>query len=68
MQTTKVNEAYAEVVMAREEIRILTQALNEILNGMGLPEFDDRMGASRSEVATLLGRLDDLYVDMKRIQ
>lgn len=44
----------ATVELSSEELRILNNALNEVLNGIAVPEFNTRMGASRAEVAALL--------------
>jgi hypothetical protein len=47
----------ATLELSSDELRILNNALNEVLNGIVVPEFDTRMGASRAEVGTLLGLL-----------
>jgi len=40
--------------VSRTELLILHQALNEVVNGIELPEFSTRMGAEVSEVESLM--------------
>jgi hypothetical protein len=39
------------------EAWVITQALNEVCNGISIPEFSTRMGASREAVVEMLDRL-----------
>jgi hypothetical protein len=43
--------------LSQDEVRILHQALNEICNGLDIPEFHPRMGVHKSEVLDLMERL-----------
>lgn len=43
-----------QVEFGREEILMVNAALNEVCNGISLPEFETRIGATRTRVATLL--------------
>jgi hypothetical protein len=51
------------VPLRAEELRILTNALNEVLNGISDRTLPSRMGASREEVETLRVRLRDRPVE-----
>ncbi len=48
------------IAFSRSEAKILHQALNEVCNGLSLPEFETRMGANRDEVENLLSRLTEI--------
>jgi hypothetical protein len=47
-----------KIVLSDQELRTLRQALNEVLNGIDIFEFETRMGATRAEVDALLDRLE----------
>lgn len=51
LETTKER---ATVELSAEDIRLMGNALNEVCNGIDLPEFETRMGFSRAEVANAL--------------
>jgi hypothetical protein len=48
------------IAFTRSEAQIIHQALNEVCNGLSLPEFETRMGANREEVQNLLVRLTEV--------
>jgi hypothetical protein len=39
------------------EVLTISNALNEVCNGMSVPEFETRMGVSRAEVQSLLAQV-----------
>ena len=50
--------------LSREDLRVLHQALNEVLHGpeaIERWEFDTRMGTTREEALALLHRVEDIY-------
>jgi hypothetical protein len=47
-----------------DDLRVLRQALNEILNGIEAFEFETRIGASRLEVDELLDKLEAIHREM----
>ncbi len=57
MKVEEVEKKKVTLSLSREELLILHQALNEVLNGLDVPELSTRMGAEREEVATLMQRL-----------
>lgn len=44
------------VEFTKDELGVVSNALNEVCHGIDLPEFSTRMGAERSEVVKLLHR------------
>jgi hypothetical protein len=52
---SKEKEAFI-LKLSRSELLILHNALNEVVNGIEVPEFSTRMGAEVSEVESLLGQ------------
>lgn len=63
MKILNVSEQHLEISIDQEELLILNSALNEIVNGLALFEFETRIGASRNRAAKLLeeiGRACDL--------
>ena len=55
----------SQLRISRDELRIMKAALNEICNGIEVPEFDTRIGADRYEVAGLLKEVGQLLEKMK---
>ena len=47
----------ASVEVSMQELLILNNALNEVCNGIDVPEFETRMGVSLQEVDQLLGSI-----------
>lgn len=43
--------------LSREQLRVLHQALNEVLHGISDAELSTRMGAEREEIAALMDRI-----------
>ena len=54
MELLSVNDESATVRMNLDEVRIISNALNEICNGIDIKEFSTRVGAELSEVEELL--------------
>lgn len=44
----------AKVELTGEELLIITNALNEVCNGLEMPDFSTRIGADRAEALELL--------------
>lgn len=49
------------VVLDRDDVRILSQCVNEATNALGLPDFSARTGASVGDARRLLAELLDAY-------
>jgi hypothetical protein len=54
MRDIEVRRDGASVHLTANELHILSNALNEILNGIAVSEFETRLGATRVDVSTLL--------------
>jgi hypothetical protein len=50
--------------LTSNDVRVLRQALNEVLNGIEVFEFETRIGASRQEVDELLDKLEVIHREM----
>lgn len=57
MQNT--NKEAVKLSLSRDELLVLHQALNEVLNGLDIPELPTRMGAEHEEIAVLMERLGE---------
>lgn len=53
-------ETTADVQLTHDEVRVLSNSLNEVLNGISDPEYSTRVGASRNEARDLLRQLREL--------
>ena len=51
-----------QIALSREELILINNALNEVCNGVDIPdwEFQTRLGRSREEVRDLLAKIADL--------
>ena len=66
--TAETKSASATIVMSPEELATVTNALNEVCNGLDLPEFSTRLGVSREEAVELLHQftiVSDQSADLK---
>lgn len=45
------------VGLSKKELDVLANALNEVCNGIDIPEFDSRIGVSLEEVKNILAEL-----------
>jgi len=51
--------------LTRQELGIISNALNEVCHGLDLWEFATRMGAEEAEVLKLLHRASEAYQEME---
>jgi hypothetical protein len=57
----------ATLILTVEEVRILARAIDETLRGLAERELGSRMGASKSEVESVMNSLQVLLGQMKRM-
>ncbi|NMP25447.1 hypothetical protein GW590_00905 [Rahnella sp. SAP-1] len=57
MDAVSVDEKKTELSIDNNELLILYSALNEVCNGISVPEFETRIGASKEAAFTLLNDL-----------
>jgi hypothetical protein len=57
MDAVSVDEKKTELSLDNNELLILYSALNEVCNGISVPEFETRIGASKEAAFTLLNDL-----------
>lgn len=56
METIYVNSEKAQMEMSLDDLRLLCNALNEVCNGIDVPEFETRLGATpKYAEAVMLG-------------
>ena len=60
MRLIKVDRGGAEVELTESELGIFNNALNEVCNGIDVPEFATRIGAEVAEVRLLLKDVNDI--------
>ena len=65
MKILKTGRERATVDLASHEVIILNNALNEVTNGIEIPEFSTRMGADISEAKALLRQIADVIKAME---
>ena len=51
--------------LSEGEVYILKNALNEVCNGIDVPEFQTRMGVERDEVEALLGQMSSFLRNLR---
>lgn len=51
----------SEAVLSKDEIHMIYNALNEVCNGIEVPEFEVRMGYPESQYNALLRKIGDLF-------
>jgi hypothetical protein len=61
MQAKEVNEHGAWVFFTPDDLLTISNALNEVCNGLDLPEFATRMAVEREEALSLLRNVTELY-------
>jgi len=59
LSTPKLNEHVVQ--LTNDELLIINNALNEVPNGLSIPEFATRVGASESEVGSLLRQVNTIF-------
>jgi hypothetical protein len=55
----------ARVELTGAEVILINNALNEVCNGIDIPEFSTRLGATIEEARALLQQMHDLYTTMQ---
>jgi hypothetical protein len=65
MRVDQITSEGAIILVTKEELVTLSNALNEVCNGLDLPEFATRIGTSREEAESLLSTLSELYDRMR---
>ena len=61
MELKEVRDNGAWVLLTAEDLLIICNALNEVCNGLDVPEFATRMGVQREEVLLLLKTANAVY-------
>ncbi|MEG5560780.1 hypothetical protein [Enterobacter roggenkampii] len=54
----------AQLTIDENELLILNSVLNEICNGISVPEFETRIGASKEDVCALLNDIGHILANM----
>jgi hypothetical protein len=68
MEIVDTNIERSQISVSREEVLIMNAALNEICNGITLPEFETRIGSDRKRVTALLKEIGALIDAMDSMQ
>lgn len=62
MELKRIDESGgAFVVVSHDELLTISNALNEVCNGLEIPEFATRIGVMREEALQLLGKVCAVY-------
>ncbi|AXF61876.1 hypothetical protein DVA43_21205 [Leclercia sp. W6] len=64
MDVISVAGKQAQLTIDGNELLILNSALNEICNGISVPEFETRIGASKEDVCALLNDVSHILDKM----
>lgn len=64
MKLKEVNANEACVLMNPDDLLIICNALNEVCNGLDVPEFATRMGVEREEALRLLKIANTIYAQL----
>lgn len=65
MKHKRIASDEVDLRLTREELGIITNALNEVCHGLELWEFATRMGAEKAEVLKVLHRASEAYQEME---
>jgi hypothetical protein len=65
VEVLEVGRDQVRLSLAAGELLLLNNALNEVLNGIDVPEFDTRLGSSRENAQKLLAALTALLDKME---
>jgi hypothetical protein len=57
MQVRQSDESHVVLDLSRNELILLNNALNEVCNGLDLPDFSTRLGAQRGELEALFRQI-----------
>ena len=63
MKLCEVTDEGAQIAFTDNELVILQNALNEVCNGIDIPEFATRLGANRDEALRLLNEIHSTTKD-----
>jgi hypothetical protein len=66
MEMRKVEGGKALVLLDTDDLLILSNALNEVCNGIEVPEFATRMGVSLEEALTMQRAVNAIYERLTR--
>ena len=61
MELKEIHTRGATVLLTTDELLTISNALNEVCNGIDLPEFATRMGVERAIAECLLKHVSALY-------
>ncbi|HAF2412789.1 TPA: hypothetical protein G8N70_003121 [Salmonella enterica] len=64
MDVMSVTGKQVQLTIDENELLILNSALNEICNGISVPEFETRIGASKEDVCALLNDIGHILDNM----
>lgn len=67
MRLCEVTDEGAQVAFTDSELVILQNALNEVCNGIDIPEFATRLGAGREEALRLLDEIHSTTKDKSNL-
>jgi hypothetical protein len=65
VEVLEVGRDQVRLSLAAGELLLLNNALNEVLNGIDVPEFDTRLGSSRENAQKLLLAVTTVLDKMK---
>lgn len=68
MKTIQISTTKITVELTKEELGVITNALNEVCNGIDVWEFDTRMGIDIKEARSFLELLTSTYKRANRTQ
>ena len=54
MEVRETDQSHVVVALSHNELILLNNALNEVCNGLDLPDFSTRLGAGKDELEALL--------------
>ena len=64
MNILTIENKVVTIQLSVHELNVLNNALNEVCNGLEIPEFSTRMGAEIEEVLTLLNQINVLLSEI----
>jgi hypothetical protein len=57
MQLLHAGRKHADIRLSRQELRLISNALNEVCHGIDVRQFDTRLGATIGEARALLDQI-----------
>jgi len=67
MNAIQINKEKIIIDLSRDELGVLTNALNEVCNGIEVWEFDTRMGIKIEDARAILESLSLIYKKTDRV-